>query len=94
MASLAAIGVFILLNVTLFNGFGTDPVIASPARAQVTGTWVGTGGTKLVLLPDGTFTASSLPVQAESSSPSGSPALIYYLGDPDDWSNQYAFTRQ
>ena len=38
MASLAAMGLFILFNVVYFNGFGTDPVIGSPAPAQVTGT--------------------------------------------------------
>jgi hypothetical protein len=33
-------------------------------------------------------------LQAESPGPSGGPALFYYRGDPDDWSDQYAFTRQ
>jgi hypothetical protein len=33
-------------------------------------------------------------LQAETSSPSGGPALFYYLGDPDNWSDQYAFSRQ
>jgi hypothetical protein len=33
-------------------------------------------------------------LQAENPGPSGGRALFYYLGDPDDWSNQYAFTRQ
>jgi hypothetical protein len=154
VVSLAGIGIFILFNVVYFNGFGTDPVISSPTAAQVAGTWVGSGGAKLVLRPDGTFTASRLPphvgqptdfpvmvsgrnppaghgtwvigpgefngppesvifsftcsapgdectnlnltidLQAESSSPSGGPALFYYQGDPDDWSDQYAFTRQ
>lgn len=34
-------------------------------------------------------------LQAETSSPSGGggPALFYYLGDPDDWNNQYPFVR-
>lgn len=32
-------------------------------------------------------------LQAETSSPSGGPALFWYLGDPDSWSNQYAFVR-
>jgi len=129
-------------------------VIGSPTDAQATGTWVGSGGARLVLQSNGTFTASRLPpyagqptdfpdmlagrnplsgdgtwvmaratsaappesviftftcasptrdcttlnltfgLQAESQGPSGSPALFYYLGDPDDWSDQYAFTRQ
>jgi hypothetical protein len=149
-----ALVLFVLFNVAYFNGFGTDPVIGSPTRAQVTGTWVGDYGAVLVLRPDGTFTASGLPpdvgdvtsgtgasspgqnllsgrgtwiigpgafngppqsviftfscgvgpngcpadvqsfdLQAEASSPSGGggPALFYYLGDPDDWSNQYPF---
>jgi hypothetical protein len=43
------------------NGFGTDPLIGSPTPAQVTGTWVGSSGARLVLRPDGTFTASHLP---------------------------------
>lgn len=33
-------------------------------------------------------------LQAENPGPSGGRALFYYLGDPDDWSNQYAFARQ
>jgi hypothetical protein len=151
----AALALLVLLNVVYFNGFGTDPVISSPTRAQVTGTWVGDHGATLVLRPDGTFTASGLPpyvgyatdfgqtsgiaqnpwsghgtwvigpedssstpdsviftlacdagpnrcmaqdmtfnLQAEASSPSGGPALFYYLGDPDDWSDQYAFLRE
>jgi hypothetical protein len=154
VTSLAGIGLFILFNVAYFNGFGTDPVIGSPTRAQVTGTWMGTGGARLVLRRSGTFTASRLPpyvgqptdfpdmllgrnppsghgtwaigpgvyggppesviftfacsplasgctnwnltfdLQAESPGPSGGPALFYYRGDPDDWSDQYAFTRQ
>jgi hypothetical protein len=151
VASLAGTGLFILFNVVYFN---TDPVIGSPTHAQATGTWVGSGGARLVLRSNGTFTASGLPpyagqptdfpdmlmgrnppaghgtwligpgdfggssesviftltcpaparectnlnltfdLQAESSGPSGRPALFYYLGDPDDWSDQYAFTRQ
>jgi hypothetical protein len=154
VASLAGIGLFILFNVTYFNGFGTDPVIGSPTGAQVTGTWVGTDGARLVLRRNGTFAASRLPpyvgqptdfrdmllgrnpptghgtwvigagvfggppesviftfacsppgrgctnrnltfdLQAESPGPSGGPALFYYRGDPDDWSDQYAFTHQ
>ena len=31
----AALALLALLNVAYFNGFGTDPVIGSPARAQV-----------------------------------------------------------
>jgi hypothetical protein len=144
VVSLAGTGLFVVFNVAYFNS-GADPVISSPTRAQVTGTWVGRGRAKLVLRADGTFTASRLPpyagqptdlpdmlsgqtspsgkgswvigpgvfsgppesvifnfagstktfdLQAETSSPSGGPALFYYLGDPDDWSNQYAFTRQ
>jgi hypothetical protein len=153
-ASLAGTGLFVVFNVAYFNGFGTDPVIGSPTDAQVTGTWVGSGGATLVLKPDGSFTASRLPpyvgqpkdfsdmllgrnppsghgtlvigpadfggspesviftlacslprdecanwnltfdLQAENSGPPGSPALFYYQGDPDDWSDQYAFTRQ
>lgn len=153
-ASLAGTGLFILFNVAYFNGFGTDPVIGLPTGAQVTGTWVGTGGARLVLRRNGTFIASRLPphagqptdfrdmlkgrnpssgrgtwvigpgnfdgspesviftfacsppgigcanlnltfdLQAESPGPSGGPALFYYLGDPDEWSDQYAFTRQ
>lgn len=152
----AALAALVLFNVAYFNGFGTDPVIGSPTRAQVTGTWVGDHGATLVLRPDGTFTATSLPpyvgdatdsfgtsgllrnppsghgtwvigpgdfngppetviftfacdadpnvcaghamtfdLQAEASSPSGGggPALFYYLGDPDDWSDQYPFVR-
>lgn len=152
----AALALLVLFNVAYFNGFGTDPVIGSPTRAQVTGTWVGDHGAVLVLRRDGTFTASGLPryvgdatdpfgttglpqnpssghgtwiigpgdfngppesviftfacdagpngcagramtfdLQAETSSPSGGdgPALFYYLGDPDDWSNQYPFVR-
>lgn len=152
----AGLALLVVLNVAYFNGFGTDPVIGSPVRAQVTGTWVGDHGATLVLRPDGTFTASGLPpyvgnatdavgttglpqnppsghgtwiigpgdfngppesviftfacdagpygcagqamtfdLQAETSSPSGGggPALFYYLGDPDDWSNQYPFVR-
>lgn len=152
----AALALLVLFNVAYFNGFGTDPVIGSPTRARVTGTWVGDHGAVLVLRPDGTFTASGLPryvgdatdpfgttglpqnpssghgtwiigpgdfngppesviftfacdagpsgcaghamtfdLQAETSSPSGGdgPALFYYLGDPDDWSNQYPFVR-
>jgi hypothetical protein len=27
-------------------------------------------------------------LQAESTGPSGGPALFYYRGDPDDWSDQ------
>ncbi len=154
VASLAGTGLFILFNVAYFNGFGTDPVIGSPTGAQVWGTWVGSGGARLVLRPDGTFTASGLPpyvgqptdfldmllgrnppsghgtwvigpgdfggspesviftftcsppghectnwkltfdLQAERPGPSGGAALFYYLGDPDNWSDQYAFTRQ
>lgn len=149
-ASLAGIALFVLFNL---NGFGTDPVIGTPTRAQVTGTWVGNAGATLVLRPDGTFTARGLPsyagqpdspgmqlgrnpasghgtwvigpgdfngppesviftfvcavhpsgcgnqvltfdLQAENPGPSGGPALFYYLGDPDDWADQYAFTRQ
>jgi hypothetical protein len=153
-ASLAGTGLFVVFNVAYFNGFGTDPVIGSPTDAQVTGTWVGNGGARLVLKSDGTFTASRLPphagqptdfpdmllgrnppsghgtwvigpgdfggspesviftfacsvpadecanwdltfdLQAENSAPSGGPALFYYQGDPDNWSDQYAFTRQ
>jgi hypothetical protein len=33
-------------------------------------------------------------LQAEKLRPSGGPALFYYQGDPDDWSDQYAFTWQ
>jgi hypothetical protein len=33
-------------------------------------------------------------LQAENPGPSGRPALFYYLGDPDDWADQYAFSRQ
>jgi hypothetical protein len=153
MASLAGIALFVLFNVAYFNGFGTDPVIGIPTRAQVTGTWVGNAGATLVLKLDGTFTASGLPshtgqsdfpgmqlghnpasghgtwaigpgdfngppesviftfacsanasgcgnqvltfdLLAENPGPSGGPALFYYLGDPDDWGDQYAFTRQ
>ncbi|HYK69775.1 MAG TPA: hypothetical protein VEV45_17655 [Streptosporangiaceae bacterium] len=143
VVSLAGIGLFIDFNVAYFNG--TDPVISSPTRLQVIGTWVGNGGARLVVGPDGTFSASRLPsyvgqptdfpdmllgnnplsgsgtwvigpgefggppesviftfagstqnfdLQAETVSLSGGPALFYYLGDPDDWSRQYAFTRQ
>jgi len=145
VVALVGTGLFVVFNVAYFNGFGTDPVISSPTRLQVTGTWVGSGGARLMLRPNGTFTATRLPsyvgqptdfpdmlsgltspsgngrwvigpgvfsgpsesviftfadstqtfdLQAETSSPSGGPALFYYLGDPDDWSNQYAFTRQ
>jgi hypothetical protein len=153
-ASLAGTGLFVVFNVAYFNGFGTDPVIGSPTDAQVTGTWVGNDGARLVLKSDGTFTASRLPphvgqptdfpdmlpgrnppsghgtwligpgdfgaspqsvvftfacsvpadecanwnltfdLQAETSGPSGGPALFYYQGDPDNWSDQYACTRQ
>jgi len=61
VAVLVGAGLFVLFNVAYFNGFGTDPVIGSPTRAQVTGTWVGDQGARLVLRPDGTFTASGLP---------------------------------
>jgi hypothetical protein len=61
VGSLAGAGLFVLFNVAYFNGFGTDPVIGSPTRAQVTGTWIGEKGATLVLRPDGTFTASGLP---------------------------------
>lgn len=57
----AALVLLVLLNVAYFNGFGTDPVIGSPTRTQVTGTWIGDHGAILVLRPDGTFTASGLP---------------------------------
>ena len=147
----AALALLVLFNVAYFNGFGTNPVIGSPTRTQVTGTWVGDHGAVLVLRPDGTFTAGGLPqsppqtsgsppnppsghgtwvigpgefngppesviftfacnagsngcagqamtfdLQAETSSPSGGggPALFYYLGDPDDWNNQYPFVRE
>ena len=33
-------------------------------------------------------------LQADFQGLSGRPALFYYLGDHDDWSDQYAFTRQ
>jgi hypothetical protein len=33
-------------------------------------------------------------LQAEIPGPSGGPALFHFRGDPDDWSDQYAFTRQ
>lgn len=146
----SALALLVVFNVAYFNGFGTDPVIGTPTRAQVTGTWVGDYGATLVLSPDGTFTASGLPpyvgdatgfpgtpglpqnpasghgtwiigpgdfngppesviftfdcgasgcatfdLQAETSSPAGGggPALFYYLGDPDDWSNQYPFVQ-
>ncbi len=151
VASLTGIGLFVLFNAAYFTW--TDPVIGSPTDAQVTGTWVGTGGARLVLGRNGTFTASRLPpyagqmtdfrnmllgrspsaghgtwvigpgvfggppesviftfacsprgsrcrnwnltfdLQAESRGPSGGPALFYYQGDPDDWSDQYAFSR-
>lgn len=147
----AALALLVLFNVAYFNGFSSDPVIDSPTRTQVTGTWVGDHGAVLVLRPDGTFTAGGLPqsllqtsgsppnppsghgtwvigpgefngppesviftfacnadsngcagqaatfdLQAETSSPSGGdgPALFDYLGDPDDWSNQYPFVRE
>jgi len=47
-------------------------------------------------LPGGDCANSNLTfeLQAENPGPSGSPALFYYQGDPDDWSDQYAFTRQ
>jgi hypothetical protein len=146
----AALVLLVLFNVLYFNGFGTDPVLGSPTRAQVTGTWIGDHGAILVLRADGTFTASGLPsslpvsgslpaqpsghgtwvigpgdfsgppesviftfacdagpggcagpattfdLQAETSSPSGGggSALFYYLGDPDDWSDQYPFVRE
>lgn len=61
VAVLVGAGLFALFNVAYFNGFGADPVIGSPTRAQVTGTWVGGQGARLVLRPDGTFTASGLP---------------------------------
>jgi hypothetical protein len=57
----AALVLLVLFNVAYFNGFGTDPVIGTPTRAQVTGTWVGDGGAVLVLRSDGTFTANGLP---------------------------------
>lgn len=40
--------------------------------------------------------ATTFDLQAETSSPSGEggPALFYYLGDPDDWNNQYPFVRE
>jgi hypothetical protein len=149
----AATVLLVLFNVAYFSG--ADPVIGSPTGTQVTGTWVGDHGARLLLRPDGTFTASGLPphvgdgkgifatpglpknpasghgtwiigpgdfggslesviftftcdaapngctgrtmsfdLQAESSSPSGGPALFYYLGDPDDWSDQYPFVRE
>jgi hypothetical protein len=34
----AALVLLVLFNVAYFNGFGTDPVIGTPTRAQVTGT--------------------------------------------------------
>lgn len=144
-SALAGVGLFVVFNVAYFNGFGTDPVINSLTPAQVTGTWIGANGARLVLRPGGAFTASNLPpyvgqptdfpdmlgdrsppsgygtrvigadgacdsaecviftfanstetfvLQAEKSGPSGGPVLSYYRGDPDDWSDQYAFTRQ
>ena len=33
-------------------------------------------------------------LQAENSGPSGGPALFYSQGDPDNWSDPCAFTRQ
>jgi hypothetical protein len=153
-AYVVALALLFLFNVAYFNGFGTDPVIGLPTRAQVTGTWVGDHGATLVLRPDGTFSASGLPpyvgdstdlggtsgysrnppsghgtwvigvgdstglpdsviftfacdagpgecarqaltfdLQAEKSSSAGGPALFYYLGDGDDWSDQYPFVR-
>lgn len=55
----AALALLVLFNVAYFNG--TDPVIGSPTRTQVTGTWIGDHGATLVLRPDGTFTAAGLP---------------------------------
>lgn len=46
VASLAGTGLLILFNVAYFNGFGTDPVIGSPTAAQVTETWMGSGGVR------------------------------------------------
>lgn len=145
VSALAGVGLFVVFNVAYFNGFGTDPVINSPTPAQVTGSWIGPSGARLVLRAGGSFTASDLPpyvgqptdfpemlsarnppsgdgtwvigadgacfsakcviftftnstqtfvLQAEKASPPGGPALFYYRGDPDDWSDQYAFTRQ
>jgi hypothetical protein len=44
-------------------GSAANQVIGSPTSAQVTGTWAGDYGSKLVLRPDGTFTAYGLPSQ-------------------------------
>ena len=33
----------------------------------------------------------SCGLRAETSSPAWGPVLFYYQGDPDDWSDQYAF---
>lgn len=58
VTTLAGIGLFVAFNVAYFNP-GDQPI--SPTRAQVTGTWFAARGARLVLRPDGTFTASGLP---------------------------------
>jgi hypothetical protein len=60
--ALGAALVLLTVNVLHFR-VGANRVIGAPSSAQVTGTWIGDYGSKLVLRPDGTFTAYTLPSQ-------------------------------
>jgi hypothetical protein len=78
-----ALGAALLLLVFLLVAHfkhGSNQVVGSPTRAQVTGTWGGDYGSALVLLPDGTFTSAGLPPHVGTSAPEISSAGTSVLG--------------
>jgi len=59
VTALVGIGIFVGLNAAYFALATADSPI-TPTPAQVTGTWTAAGGARLLIRPDGTFTATDL----------------------------------
>jgi hypothetical protein len=67
---LAVLGLLVLGNVRFLN---SSYDLGRPAPAQVAGTWTDSDGATLLVLPDGTFTATGLPADANDPAGDGKP---------------------
>jgi hypothetical protein len=67
---LAALGFLVLGNARFLTSSYDQ---GRPAPAQVAGTWTDSDGATLQVLPDGTFTASGLPADANDPAGDGKP---------------------
>jgi hypothetical protein len=70
IALLAALGLLVLGNARLLISSYDE---GRPAAAQFVGTWTDGAGSTLHVLPDGTFTASRLPADADDPAGDGKP---------------------